>query len=479
MGKVAEPTTRVGVTAATTICLLLMPLIYTISFSPLDFWKQVPSKCDGGGGEDNHAVAPVASSGSINYGARREEDDSVPAPVASNGSVNDGGDREEDDSAPAIVASSGSISDGGGEEEDYSLTSLLGSLLRGKDRTELETTGFACKSDPENDVCVSNQRVWMKTDLGNLTVYLSSLSNQNQTLQLPPRMVRPYVKKNDGHARRYVKEITIKTSYNYSTNTTTPPNCDVTHDVPAVIFSSGLVGNVFHELNEIIIPLFLTSHHFRSRLKFVIADYNYLWVTKFRRVLSHLSDYEIINPSVDTRVHCFPGVVTGLHFHTDNLACKNSDLPVNCSMMHFRQFLREAFHLKIKNVAQLNKNMNKNSSFRKPVLVLLSRPHSRSFLNEGEMVKVADELGFRVVVAKPDLTSNLDKFARVVNNCDVMVGAHGAGLPTRCFCRKVQCWCRWYLWVCSGPPLIIMGFQRRRWVFSTWSTRSVPRRARY
>ncbi|XP_043693162.1 alpha-1,3-arabinosyltransferase XAT3-like [Telopea speciosissima] len=279
--------------------------------------------------------------------------------------------------------------------------------------------------------------------MGALTVYLSSSSNKNQNLQLPqlqqqmPRMVRPYVKKNDDHARRYVKEITIQ-PYNYTINNTIPPTCDVTHDVPAVVFSSGLIGNVFHELNEIIIPLFITCRHFHSRLHFVVSDFNYLWVTKFRQVLSHLSDYEIINASEDTRVHCFPGIVTGLHFHNDNLICKNSELPVNCSMLDFRQFLREAFHLKIKNIAQLNKNISTSSNQdqkkkRKPVLIILSRFHSRRFLNEDEMVKVASELGFRVVVAKPDLTSNLDKFSRVVNRCDVLVGAHGAGLTNEVF----------------------------------------------
>ncbi|XP_043693161.1 xylan glycosyltransferase MUCI21-like [Telopea speciosissima] len=399
MGKGAEPT-RVGVTVATTICLLLMPLTYTISLSPLDF---LPNRC-GHGGSEAHAVAVAVAV--------------VADPEASSGSINDGGSREEEDS----------------------LTSLLGSLLQGNDRRELETTGFACKSDPENDVCVSNQPVQMKTDMGALTVYLSSPSNADQSLQLPhlqqqqmPRMVRPYVKKNDEQARLHVKEITIL--YNYTINTTTPPACDVTHDVPAVVFSTGLIGNTFHELNEIIIPIFLTSRHFRSRLQFVVTDYNHLWVNKFRRILSHLSDYEIINASEDTRVHCFPGVVTGLHFQNENLACKNSDLPVKCSIFEFRQFLREAFHLKIKNVDQLNKKRISSitKKKRKPVLVLLSRRHSRRFLNEGEMVKVATELGFRVVVATPDLTSNLDRISRVVNRCDVLVGSHGAGLTNGMF----------------------------------------------
>ncbi|OWM81297.1 hypothetical protein CDL15_Pgr007335 [Punica granatum] len=46
-----------------------------------------------------------------------------------------------------------------------------------------------------------------------------------------------------------------------------PPPCDLTHNVTAMIFSSGgFSGNTFHELNEIVIPLFLTSRHFRSQV---------------------------------------------------------------------------------------------------------------------------------------------------------------------------------------------------------------------
>ncbi|XP_043689345.1 alpha-1,3-arabinosyltransferase XAT2-like [Telopea speciosissima] len=379
MGTKVVESRRVVVTAATSICLMLLPLIYAMVFSPynspLNFWKQV-SNSDGGAGA------------SINNGA---------------------------------------------PEEDDSLTSLLGRLLRGKDRTELENTGFACKSDSLTDVCVANQNVLMKPEGVALTVYLSSASssiNQTKKLQQPelqemePVMVRPYVKKNDDHARKYVNQIKIQ-------KLISPSHCNVSHNVPAVVFSLGLTGNAFHELNEIVIPLFLTTHHFNSQIRFVITDFNPLWFHKYAKILFHLSDFEIINTSQDKRVHCFPGAVIGLHFHNENLVCRKSDLPVNCSIPDFRQFLRQAFDLKFKNVAQLV-NTSGNSSG-KPVLVLLSRRQSRRFLNEGEMVRVATVLGFRVVVASPELTTNLDEFSGVLNGCSVLVGAHGAGLTNGVF----------------------------------------------
>ncbi|KAJ4981619.1 hypothetical protein NE237_032456 [Protea cynaroides] len=384
MGKQGvESRSWVGVTTATTIVVFLLPLLYAIVFfsnnTPLDFWKQVPylgSEC-----------SCEARAG------------------ATEGSISNGGNDEKDDS---------------------SLTSRLGKLLRGNDQRQLETIGFGCKSDHMNDVCVSNQRVWMKTDNGNLSVYFNSKNVQPPQLQHQISLkVRPYVnKKNDEYTKEDVKEITIQTpmehqSYNYT--------CDVTHDIPAVIFSTGLNGNIFHEFNEMILPLFLTCRHFRSQLQFVINDFNEHWVHKYRSILSHLSDYEFINASEDNRIHCFPGFVIGLHFHNENLVCSNSDLPVNCSMLDFRQFLRETFHLEIKNVSQLLYNNTK------PELVLLSRRRSRMILNEAEIVTVASELGFSVVIADPELTSNMNNFSVVVNRCSVLVGAHGAGLTNELF----------------------------------------------
>ncbi|KAK3199790.1 hypothetical protein Dsin_023205 [Dipteronia sinensis] len=103
-----------------------------------------------------------------------------------------------------------------------------------------------------------------------------------------------------------------------------------------------------------------------------------------------------------------------------------TDIPGGYSMFDFRNFLRQSYNLKIKNV-----KFNKRE--KKPVLILLSRQNSRRFLNENEMVDSMEELGFEVVVIRPSRMLNLDKFAEVVNRCSVMVGAHGAGLTNEMF----------------------------------------------
>ena len=44
------------------------------------------------------------------------------------------------------------------------------------------------------------------------------------------------------------------------------------------------------------------------------------------------------------------------------------------------------------------------------------------------MVMMMKEVGFDVRVALPHEMNNLEKFSRLVSSCDLMVGAHGAGL---------------------------------------------------
>ncbi|KAK9269591.1 hypothetical protein L1049_001367 [Liquidambar formosana] len=300
-----------------------------------------------------------------------------------------------------------------GEEEKEPLEFLLRRLVRGEDRTQLEATGFSCHSDLHSEVCVSNKPV--RIDNHAMTVYIPS--NETETAPQMKRMVQPYARKEDDTAMKAVTPVQI-----LHTNIS-PPACHFTHDVPAVIFSSGgFTGNIFHEFNEIIIPLFITCHHFKSHLKFVITDFKPWWVRKFNRILTHLSSYDVINPTRDGNVHCFPGAVIGLKYH-DNLAFNATDIPGGYSMFDFKQFLKKAYNLKLTKVLKIEK----------PVLMLLSRNESRRFLNEDEMVGMMEELGFRVIVTMANMTSDLDKFSNVVNSCSVLVGAHGAGLTNGVF----------------------------------------------
>jgi protein O-GlcNAc transferase len=245
-----------------------------------------------------------------------------------------------------------------------------------------------------------------------LTAYIQSSQVQVK------HMVQPYARKEDEMAMKQVTPVQILTR-----NASSPVFCHFNHDVPVVVFSSGgFTGNLFHEFNEVIIPLFITCYHFRSHLQFVITDFKPWWVKKYNQILTHLSNFEVINPTKDGSVHCFPGAVVGLNYH-DNLALYPTEIPGGYSMFDFKHFLRKSYNLKIKNVSDIIK----------PKLILISRPKTRTFMNEEEMVDMMEELGFQVVVATPNRMSNLDKFAEELNSCSVMVGAHGAGLTNAVF----------------------------------------------
>jgi len=108
----------------------------------------------------------------------------------------------------------------------------------------------------------------------------------------------------------------------------------------------------------------------------------------------------------------------------DNLAVNRSEVPEGYTMASVREFLWNIYNVTVK--TRLN--------LQKPKVLLVSRKGSRMFLNEDEMVKMMEqELGLEVHRALPNDTMSLDKFAQIVNSCEIMVGAHGAGLTNALF----------------------------------------------
>ncbi|KAI3466269.1 hypothetical protein Pfo_022932 [Paulownia fortunei] len=295
-------------------------------------------------------------------------------------------------------------------EEQDSLKVHIARLVRREDLKRLETTGFACDIAQHSVVCVANQPVIIDTTR-NITVHIPT----NQTVQEETN-VRPYARQEDKHLLQYITPVKILHG------NTIPPVCQYNHQIPALIFSSALTGNLFHEFNDIIIPLFITIKHFKSRVLVILEDYNPTFLSKYSKIMSRLSDHEVMNPAANGSVHCFPGLIVGLKYH-DNLALNSSDIPGGYSLPDFRQFLGETYDLKFKHVSQI----------RKPTLMLVSREKTRRFLNEDEIVGMMKEVGFRVVVVRTQALSNLNKFANVVNSCSVLVGVHGAGLTNELF----------------------------------------------
>ncbi|GJV11901.1 O-linked-mannose beta-1,4-N-acetylglucosaminyltransferase 2-like protein [Tanacetum coccineum] len=319
--------------------------------------------------------------------------------------------------------------------EDNLLLSLK-SLLGENDLPKLETTGFACDSTVHSLVCVASNPV--KMDLKSMEIYLptrlnssrnanSSLKDEEKTVQ-----VRPYA----WAQFDLLKNIT-PVEFLYEPTRSPVKHCDYNHTIPAVVFSSGgFSGNLFHEFNEIIIPLFITSHIFNSQVQFVITDYNPIFVQKFKHILSSLSRYNALNVSSNTSIHCFPAIIVGLKFHSF-LSIDYSEVPKGNSIINFKKFLTTTYGLQPMNVSYALASTT-------PVLILVSRRKTRSFFNEDEIVDMMEELGLGLMC--------------------VLVGAHGAGLTNMVFLppgavvvQVVPLGLEWPSTVYFGEPAVQMG----------------------
>ncbi|KAL8462485.1 hypothetical protein ACS0TY_033494 [Phlomoides rotata] len=278
----------------------------------------------------------------------------------------------------------------------------------GEDQKELESRGYACDVAENSIVCVSNGAVTIDTHK-NISIYTSSIDTVGEETS-----VKPYALQKDAYLLQYITPVKILQG-------SKAPTCQHRHQLPALIFSSGITNNLFHEFNDIIIPLFITVQHFQSQLHIILKDYNSTFVNKYSKIFSQLTSYEVMN-AANAGVHCFQGFILGLKSH-NTLALNSSDIPGGLTTRDFRLFLGETYNLKFKHVSQI----------KKPTLMLLFRKKTRKFLNEEEIVGMIKGLGFKVIIARTKEASNLDQYANTINSCAVLVGAHGAGLTNELF----------------------------------------------
>lgn len=250
--------------------------------------------------------------------------------------------------------------------------------------------------------------------------------------------------------------------------------CDVFCNVPAVFFSTGgYTGNVYHEFNDGIIPLFITSQHFNKKVVFVIVEYHSWWVMKYGDIVSQLSDYPPVDFNRDKRTHCFKEAIVGLKIHNE-LTVDSSLMLGNKTILDFRNVLDQAYWPRIHGLIQDEERDATNKTgkriqedgFKKPKLVILSRNGSREILNERLLVELAEEIGFSVKVLRPDKTTELAKIYRCLNSSDVMIGVHGAAMthflflkPKTVFIQIIPIGTEWAAETFYGEPAKKMGLK--------------------
>ncbi|KAB1222280.1 hypothetical protein CJ030_MR2G016161 [Morella rubra] len=325
------------------------------------------------------------------------------------------------------------------------------------------SNGTICceRSSIRSDVCVMKGDVRTHSASSSVLLYISGDTNgfleygeEEGDEELQHEKLKPYTRKWEKSVMDGIQELDLIAKKVYSG---IDHDCDVWHDVPAVFFSTGgYTGNLYHEFNDGILPLYITSQHFNKKVVFVILDYHSWWILKYGDVLSQLSDYPAIDFG-DKRTHCFPQAIVGLRIH-DELTIDSLLMEENKSIVDFRDVLDRAYWPRIRGLIQdeereaqeLKQKVSlspisrispkvetevQEDQLEKPKLVIVSRNGSRAITNENLLVKIAEEIGFQVEVLRPDRSTELAKIYRALNSSDVMVGVHGAAMTHFLFMR--------------------------------------------
>ncbi|CAA0838659.1 Glycosyltransferase family 61 protein [Striga hermonthica] len=242
--------------------------------------------------------------------------------------------------------------------------------------------------------------------------------------------VKPYARKFDEFAMSKVSSLTVKhvmSSHKDSNrnNDETPikmPNCDRMSRVwtPVVVFSTGgFSSNYFHAFTDVLLPLYSTSIRFGRDVLLVTLDGPLSWAHKYKKILDRLSKYDVISiPKSENhdRAFCFSRVVVGLRAEREFTANERST-------PEFARLVRSAYSLK--------RGVVYSKSSPRSRMLIVCRRKGRRLVNRVEVVRVAQGLGFDVVMR--EMGDDMAEVARLVNGFDVMVAVHGAGLTNMVF----------------------------------------------
>ncbi|CAL5019900.1 unnamed protein product [Urochloa decumbens] len=234
-----------------------------------------------------------------------------------------------------------------------------------------------------------------------------------------------------------VREVTVR-SLNLST-LHEAPSCTLRRSVPAVVFAlGGLTFNYWHAFSDVLVPLFTTARAFGGEVELVATGSQSWFLRKYERVFEALSRYEVVDLDASGgEVRCYSHLVVGLRGHRD-FDIDPARAPNNYSLLAFRLFVRAAYSLPPPPAAALpcrSSSSGAGGATRRPRLMIILRGATRRFVNADAVVSAIERAGFEVVRMEPASGMGMDAVSRAVDACDVLVGAHGAGLTNMVFLR--------------------------------------------
>ena len=144
-------------------------------------------------------------------------------------------------------------------------------------------------SQYRTDVCYLRLRTDVCYLRGDVRTYAeaTSIFLHTDNYKSVQEKIRPYMCKWEQSTMNTIDEITLKIGeFNVE-------SCQVQHDVPAIVFStSGYTGNLYHEFNDGLIPLYITSQHLNRQVVFVILEYQSSAITP-SSILARISESTI------------------------------------------------------------------------------------------------------------------------------------------------------------------------------------------
>ncbi|KAL5212086.1 hypothetical protein ABZP36_022933 [Zizania latifolia] len=301
-----------------------------------------------------------------------------------------------------------------GKTDAHKRDIVEGSLQPETDNVEWNKQPLCDFSNFRANVCEMRGNIRIHPSASSVMYMEPPSSNRNELWK-----VKPYPRKGDELCLSHITELTVKSSK-------VAPECTKFHNVPVVVFAlTGYTGNLFHDFTDVLVPLFTTASEFNGEVQFLITDMAIWWTRKYKVLFDKLSKYPLIDFNNDDQVHCVKHAIVGLHAYME-FTIDSSKAPHNYSMVDFNRFMRRTYSLPRDVVTALGEIPKT-----KPRLLIISRQRTRMFLNLNEIVAMAEEIGYDVVVEEANVSSDLSHFGKVVNSVDVMMGVHGAGL-TNC-----------------------------------------------